>query len=59
MHQVKSQRRKWLSYERIYEYCCMRNNVHFILYHCCCRYLLEMSGGKSGNLIMSGEWPFR
>jgi len=40
----------------------VRNNMNFVLYHYFCkgRYslnALEMSGKKSVNLILTGEWP--
>jgi len=36
----------------------VRNNQNFVLYHYFCkgRYSLNV-GGKSVNLIMTGEWP--
>jgi len=51
----------------VYMSIAVRNNMHFVLYHYCCegRYCvnihlkcLEKSGReKSGNSIVTGEWP--
>jgi len=50
------------SYESIYEYCSERKNMHFVLYRYCCkgRYSINIHlkcQEKSGNLIITGEWP--
>jgi len=46
----------------VYMSIAVRNNMYFVLYHYCCegRYSVNIHLKcleKSGNLIMTGEWP--